>query len=160
MREWENFTYIPNTPWVASKNEEYFIKNCFLSYPFPRRLLTQSPNICERNRMIFLTPGDLNLESGLQQDTKERVVYASQADELLGLRIVGNRQAACTCSVRRKKMWYLRRKSNQELASQIPMHLLPRAGASVILDLPSPGCQGGQCWVRQPLLGGGSPVYF
>lgn len=141
MREWKNLTYVPNTSWVTSKNEEHFIKNCFLFFPFPQWLLTQSPNIYETNKTIFLIPKDLNWESGLWQDPKERAVYANQADELWGLQIVGNRQAACTCLVRRKKMWYLWRKSNQELASPWTMHL-PRAGATVILYLPGRAVQG------------------
>lgn len=65
MREWKNFTYIPNTSWVASKNEEHFIKNCFLFFPFPQWLLTQSLNIYETNKMIFLIPKDLNWEWAL-----------------------------------------------------------------------------------------------
>lgn len=159
MRERENFTYIPNLPWMASKNKEHFIKNCFLFFPFLQWLLTQSPNICERNRMIFLTPVDLNWESGLLQDLKERVVYASQSDELLGLWMVEIAKQWALVWSRRNKMWYLRRKSNQELASQITTHLVPgRVGASIILDLPAPDCPGGQCWAGQASLGGGWPV--
>ena len=158
MRERENFTYIPNLPWMASKNKEHFIKNCFLLFPFPQWLLTQSPNICERNRMIFLTPGDLNWESGLLQDPKERVVYASQSDELLGLWMVGNLQVVSTCLVKEDYNVVLEKKVKARTSFTNNHTPHPRAGASIILDLPSPDCQGGQCWAGQALLGGSWPV--
>lgn len=83
MSEWENFTHIPNTPWVVSKIEEHFIESHFLFCSFPQKLLTQSPNICEWNRMIALTPGIPTENLGFGR-THKRAVYASQSDELVG----------------------------------------------------------------------------
>ena len=148
--EWENVTSIPNTPGVVSKRKNISLRSVFSFSPFYGGFWPKVQTLGKGIEWLSSLLGIPTENPGLGRTP---ITYRSPLGQLLGLGMVGNRQAACTCLVKRKKLRYLRRKSNPRTSFTSNHSPLPQGRTSFIPDVPSPGCQEGQDWFQASLAG-------